>query len=62
MLFVTILSIGYGDLYPTNYFGRSIALFTATLGVFLIAVVIQVIGDFVTLNQDEKLVIVFVQK
>jgi voltage-gated potassium channel len=42
----TITTVGYGDIYPTTYVGRIIAVFTMLIGVSTLAVVTARIAQF----------------
>jgi hypothetical protein len=42
--FVTMCTVGYGDLYPTTGFGRIVAFFTMWTGVLLIALPMAIVG------------------
>ena len=61
MLFITIYSVGYGDLYPSTYIGRLVSVVVAAFGTFLIAVIIRVMHEFFTMKHNEKTCLMFVK-
>lgn len=42
LLIITVLTVGYGDIYPESHFGRVIALAAATVGLLITATLIAV--------------------
>ena len=54
MIFVTSLTVGYGDLYPVTHFGRFIAIIAAVLGIALIALVVTAVANLAKFNADEN--------
>jgi len=54
MIFITSLTVGYGDLYPVTHFGRFIAIIAAVLGIALIALVVTAVANLAKFNADEN--------
>lgn len=52
---MTILTIGFGDLYPTNDVGRGLVFPYSVGGIITLGLVIQSLNKFVTQMGDEKL-------
>ena len=53
LIFVTSLTVGYGDLYPVTHFGRFIVIIAAVLGIILIALVVTAVANLAKFNADE---------
>ncbi|CAF1354511.1 unnamed protein product [Adineta ricciae] len=56
LFIVTFTTVGYGDLIPLTYCGRSIAAITALIGVLSTALLISVLADRLQLTRSEKYV------
>ncbi|CAF1224351.1 unnamed protein product [Rotaria sordida] len=56
LFIVTFSTVGYGDLTPSSYCGRSIAAIIGLVGVFSTALVIAVLAQMLLLNRWEKYV------
>ncbi|TNN24501.1 Small conductance calcium-activated potassium channel protein 1 [Liparis tanakae] len=54
MVSVTFLSIGYGDVVPHTYCGRSICLFTGIMGAGCTVLVVAVVARKLELTRAEK--------
>jgi voltage-gated potassium channel len=53
--FVTLTTVGYGDLYPITAFGRAIAVATMLLGIGILGTFISLIGgSFLTTMRDQN--------
>ncbi|CAF1421201.1 unnamed protein product [Rotaria sp. Silwood1] len=56
LFIVTFSTVGYGDLVPSSYCGRSIAAIIGLVGVFSTALVIAVLAQMLLLDRWEKYV------
>lgn len=54
---ITMTSVGYGDMLPNTYVGRSIALSMAIFGAFLLGLVVNVIALLFDLEKNKKRVL-----
>jgi voltage-gated potassium channel len=53
--FVTLTTVGYGDLYPVTAGGRLVAAFTMVLGIGIFGTFISLIGgSFISTMRDEE--------
>jgi hypothetical protein len=52
-IYVTFLTIGYGDFLPKTNLGRAIGIFTALLGTFLVSLLAVTIQEYTNLNARE---------
>lgn len=50
---VSIVTVGYGDIYPSTGIGRTIAVFTMLLGVVAIALPVTVVGSTFNATYNE---------
>jgi hypothetical protein len=62
ILIITILTVGYGDLYPYTHGGRFIAVAGGFLGTVMTAVTIALTADYLTLSRSESKVVSFLTK
>jgi hypothetical protein len=53
LIIVTITTVGYGDLYPTTYFGRIIAILVCIAGLLILSALIAYVRNFIILNEFE---------
>ncbi|XP_045196138.2 small conductance calcium-activated potassium channel protein 2-like [Mercenaria mercenaria] len=60
LIAVTFLSVGYGDIVPTSYCGRGIAVLTGMMGAGCTALVVAVLARRLELSRSEKYVHDFV--
>ncbi|CAF1417117.1 unnamed protein product [Adineta steineri] len=60
LFIVTFTTVGYGDLTPTNYCGRSVAGITAMIGLLSTAFLVSVLSQKLKLSRSEKYVHIFV--
>jgi hypothetical protein len=51
---ISLLTVGYGDLYPTTHFGRMIVIVIAFSGLFMTATFIGIVNEWVELTGQEK--------
>jgi hypothetical protein len=59
--FVTITTCGYGDMVPSTIVGRSIAVLSAILGLFLTATLIGLLCEGLNLSPHESRVVNFIK-
>jgi hypothetical protein len=52
--FETISTLGYGELYPLTYFGRTISVFTYLVGAIVLSLVIVQLQSVSELNNNER--------
>ncbi|BFZ09660.1 hypothetical protein BsWGS_12699 [Bradybaena similaris] len=60
LIAITFLTVGYGDIVPNSYCGRSIAVITGIMGTGCTALVVAVLARKLELSQAEKYVHDFV--
>jgi len=53
-IFVTMTTVGYGDVFPKSYGGRLIGAFLCLWGVLLVSLFVVTISDFLEFNHSEK--------
>jgi hypothetical protein len=53
-IFVTMTTVGYGDVFPKSYGGRLIGVFLCLWGVLLVSLIVVTISDFLEFNHSEK--------
>lgn len=53
-IFITMTTVGYGDLFAQTHGGRTIAIFCAFWGVFICSLFIQALTNILTFNFSEK--------
>lgn len=46
--------VGYGDIYPTTYFGRLLALIACFFGTFVISLLVVFLNTLITFDDAEK--------
>jgi hypothetical protein len=56
LIVVTMSTIGYGDIYPTTYFGRVIAIFACIIGTFILSLLVVFLNTYINFDEVEKLV------
>ncbi|XP_052809203.1 small conductance calcium-activated potassium channel protein-like [Mya arenaria] len=60
LIAVTFLSVGYGDIVPTTYCGRAIAVMTGMMGAGCTALIVAILAKRLELSRSEKYVHDFV--
>lgn len=60
LFIATFTTVGYGDIAPSTYCGRSIATIVALTGIMSTALLISVVAQKLTMNRSEKYVHYFV--
>jgi len=51
---ITLTTVGYGDVTPQTTIGRVVIMFTAVLGIIQISLVVNVVSNLMTLDENEK--------
>ena len=54
MTAITMTSVGYGDISPESPIGKIIGILCAIWGVFIVAVMVGVITNILSLNSKES--------
>ena len=54
VIIITMMTIGYGDIYPSTHFGRVVVFFAALVGMILTSLLIVSMSNFVTFLPEEK--------
>ncbi len=62
LIFVSMLTIGYGDLVPYTFFGRIIVMIASLWGVFIISLVVVCLYGLFDLSNNQFLVFVKIAK
>ena len=58
--FITIYSVGYGDVFPTTFLGRVITIVTSIGGNLLAALVIRMCHQMFTMTAKERHALIFI--
>jgi len=56
LVLITMTTVGYGDLYPTNYFGRVLAIISCIFGTFFLSLLVVFLNNVITFDELEKTV------
>jgi hypothetical protein len=51
---ITLTTVGYGDVYPSTYFGRATIMVAAFWGTFLISLMIMSVSRIFNLKDTEQ--------
>jgi hypothetical protein len=62
ILIVTILTVGYGDIYPYTHGGRFVAVSGGLMGTLMTAVTIALTTEYLNLSRSESKVVSFLKK
>jgi potassium intermediate/small conductance calcium-activated channel subfamily N len=54
VIIITMMTVGYGDIFPSTHFGRVVVFFSALCGTILTSTLIAAMGSFVTFSPKEK--------
>ena len=54
VIIITMMTVGYGDIYPSTHFGRIVVFISALFGTILTSLLIAAMGSFVTFSPKEK--------
>lgn len=56
LILVTMTTVGYGDIYPTTYFGRLIAVLACIFGTFTISMLVVFLNNLISFDEVEKVI------
>jgi len=56
LIIVTMTTLGYGDIYPTTYFGRVISIIACIFGTFILSSIIVFLSNFIAFDDIERYV------
>ena len=62
MVVITVLTVGYGDMYPITHVGRTIAIIAGFGGLLLSAALITMVHKYLTLSPEERSVMDFMER
>jgi len=51
---ITMMTVGYGDIYPSTHFGRVVAFISAIVGMVIVSLVIVSMSTLVEFSTEEK--------
>ena len=54
VVIITLLTVGYGDIFPKTHLGRLIAFFSSIIGMIITSLLVVKLTNFVELTVDEK--------
>ena len=54
LMIVTITNLGFGDFYPSSYFGRAIVGALSVFGIFQTALIVGCLSEALVVSPDEK--------
>lgn len=54
VIIITMMTIGYGDIFPSTHLGRIVAFLAALVGMILVSLLIVSMSNFVTFSPEEK--------
>lgn len=54
LVVVTMTTIGYGDIFPTTYFGRTFAIFACFCGTFIMSLLVVFLNNAISFDEVEK--------
>jgi len=61
-IIITVLTVGYGDVAPDTFIGRTIVTLTTFFGLVCTATLIGIVSDYLSLNNEEFVVIKFIDE
>lgn len=56
LIVVTMSTIGYGDIFPTTYFGRVIAILACIIGTFILSLLVVFLNTYINFDEVEQVV------
>ena len=62
MVIITMLTVGYGDFFPSTIEGRGLAILAAVIGVILISMLIVSITNMISFTYNEKVVFELIER
>ena len=62
MVIITMLTVGYGDFFPSTIQGRALAIMSAVIGVLLISMLIVTITNMISFTYNEKVVFELIER
>eukprot|EP00741_Cyanophora_paradoxa_P021466 tig00021352_g20722.t1 len=62
LTFITVFTVGYGDIFPLTHEGRVVAILAACTGTSITALLIAVVSNALTLDDGEKKVVTFLDR
>ena len=54
VVIITMLTVGYGDIYPNTHLGRCVAFFSAIFGMVIVSLLIVTMSSLVEFSTEEK--------
>ncbi len=54
LIVVTMSTIGYGDIYPTTYLGRFIAIMACIIGTFILSLLVVFLNTYINFDELER--------
>ena len=54
LMLVTMTTVGYGDIYPTTYFGRVIAIAGCVAGTFILSLLVVFLNQTISFDDVER--------
>lgn len=54
LILVSMTTIGYGDIFPTTYFGRLIAILACIFGTFILSLLVVFLNNSISFDEIEK--------
>jgi potassium intermediate/small conductance calcium-activated channel subfamily N protein 2 len=62
MTFITLSTVGYGDVYPYTTLGRVLAFLLCIWGLFLMSIIVIVLFQSLDLTYEEKMCLLVFNK
>jgi hypothetical protein len=51
---ITLATVGYGDIYPVSFFGRTVGIIITFWGILIASMTVVIVLDYLTLNNREE--------
>jgi hypothetical protein len=61
-LIITMTTVGYGDYYPSTFFGRLIGIISSIFGVFLISMLVVTVTNVLLLEETDRNVFLLIER